>query len=65
LSSFQSVELGLAQRAPLPAGQIAQPQISNPDANKPFHFVPDRIKHAPDLLINPLAQDNAQSRGPD
>jgi ppGpp synthetase/RelA/SpoT-type nucleotidyltranferase len=36
------------------ARQIAQPEISNPHPHQPFHFVTDRVKHAPDLLINSL-----------
>ena len=47
------------------ARQIAQAQISNSHPHEPFHFVTDRIKHAPDLLINSLAQDNANSRRTD
>jgi len=49
----------------LSARQVAQPQISDPDTNEPFHFVTDRKKHPPDLLINSLTQDNTQSRLPD
>jgi hypothetical protein len=47
------------------ARQIAQPEISNPHPHQPFHFVTDRIKHAPDLLIDSLAQNNAHSRRTD
>src|SRR5437763_15870812 len=59
--SPQTIDLGFAYRTPMSARQIAQPEISNPRPHQPFHFVTDRIKHAPDLLINSLAQNNAHS----
>jgi ppGpp synthetase/RelA/SpoT-type nucleotidyltranferase len=46
----------------LAARQIAQPEISNSHSHEPFHFVTDRIKHPPNLLINSLPKDHAQSR---
>src|SRR5207237_10381935 len=59
--SLQTIDLGFAYRTPMSARQIAQPEISNPRPHQPFHFVTDRIKHAPDLLINSLAQTNEHS----
>src|SRR5439155_490023 len=56
-----TIALGFAYRTPMSARQIAQPEISNPRPHQLFHFVTDRIKHAPDLLINSLAQNNAHS----
>ena len=43
------------------AGQIAKAQISNSNPHQMLHFVADAVKHPPDLLIEPLTQDDAQS----
>ena len=44
------------------AGQIAEVQISDSDAHEPFYFVTDLLKHAANLTINALAQNDAQTR---
>ena len=42
------------------ARQITEAKISNSDAHEPFHFIANLRKHAANLTINALAQDNAQ-----
>ena len=41
--------------------QVAKAKVSNPDAHEPFHLIPKFLKHAANLTINALAQDNAQT----
>jgi hypothetical protein len=41
------------------AGQIAEPEVADANANKPFHFVTDLVKHATDLPVDALSQNNA------
>ena len=45
--------------------QVAQAQVTHANANEPFHFVSQLIKHATDLPVNSLKQDNSQARHPD
>ena len=40
------------------ARQIAEAKISNSDAHEPFYFITDLLKHAANLTINPLPQNN-------
>ncbi len=47
------------------ARKIAQPKFSNPDAHEMFHLVTYCFEHAANLAIDPLTQDDAQSRGGD
>jgi hypothetical protein len=44
------------------ARQIADPKISDSNAAKPFDAVSDSLKHAPNLPIYSLPQDNAKTR---
>jgi hypothetical protein len=44
------------------ARQIAEVQPANANANEPFNIVADFIKHPPNLAIDSLTQDHAQSR---
>ena len=46
----------------MPARQIAKPKISDSNAEKPFDAVSDSLKHAPNLPIYSLLQDNAKTR---
>ena len=43
------------------AWQIVEAQISDSNAHEPFHFITDLLKHAANLAINALAQNNAQT----
>jgi hypothetical protein len=45
--------------------QIAEAQIADAGANEPFHFVTNRFKHASNLAIDPLTQENAHAGGGD
>jgi len=49
----------------MPLGQIAQPKISDSDADKMFDAVANGFKHATNLPIYSLLQHNAQTRGRD
>jgi hypothetical protein len=46
-------------------GQIAQPKISDSDAEKMFDAVANSFKHTTNLPIDSLLQHNAQTRGRD
>jgi len=46
----------------MPAGQIAEPKVSDSNAEKSFDAVSDGVKHAPNLPIYSLVQDNAKTR---
>ena len=46
-------------------GQIAQPKISDSDADKMFDAVANGFKHTMNLPIYSLLQHNAQTRGGD
>ena len=46
----------------MPAGQIAEPKISDSDTQKMFDAVSDGLEHAPNLPIYSLPQDNAKTR---
>jgi len=41
--------------------QIAEPQVADANTDKTFHFVIDFVKHAADLPVDTLSQDNAQA----
>jgi hypothetical protein len=47
----------------MPLGQIAQPKISDSDAEKMFDAVANGFKHTTNLPIYSLLQHNAQTRG--
>jgi hypothetical protein len=59
---MQILEFMLRQCPPMPAGQIAEPKISDSNAQKMFDAVPDGLEHAPNLPIYSLPQDNAKAR---
>jgi len=46
----------------MPERQIAEPKISDTNAEKSFHAVSDGLEHAPNLPIYSLPQDNAKTR---
>jgi hypothetical protein len=46
----------------MPARQIAEPKISDSNAQKMFDAVSDGFEHAPNLPIYSLPQDNAKTR---
>jgi hypothetical protein len=46
----------------MPAGQIAEPKISDSNAEKSFDAVSGGFEHAPNLPIYSLPQDNAKTR---
>jgi hypothetical protein len=45
----------------MPARQIAQPKISDSNAEKSFDVVSDGLEHAPNLPIYSLPQDSAKT----
>jgi hypothetical protein len=45
----------------MPARQVAEPKISDSNAEKPFDAVSDSLEHAPNLPIYSLPQDNAKT----
>jgi hypothetical protein len=45
------------------AWQVANPEISYPNANKIFDPITDRFEHTPNLTVDSLSQDNAQPDG--
>ena len=47
----------------MPAWQIAEPKISDPNAQEIFDAVSNGLEHAPNLPIYSLTQGNAQARG--
>jgi hypothetical protein len=47
------------------ARHIAEAQVADAGANEPFHFVADLVKHAANLAVQTLLQDDAQPGGPD
>jgi hypothetical protein len=59
---MQILEFMLRERPPMPAGQIAEPKISDSNAQKMFDAVSDGLKHAPNLPIYSLPQDNTKTR---
>jgi hypothetical protein len=59
---MQILEFMLRERPPMPAGQIAEPKISDSNTQKMFDAVSDGLKHAPNLPIYSLPQDNAKTR---
>jgi hypothetical protein len=46
----------------MPAWQIAEPKISDSNAEKPFDAVSDSLEHASNLPVYSLPQDNAKTR---
>src|SRR5436309_12610108 len=46
----------------MPARQIAEPKISDSNAQKMFDAVSDGLEHAPNLPIYSLPQDNTKTR---
>ena len=40
---------------------MAETKISDSDPHESFHFVANREKHSPDLLIDSLAEDHSQA----
>jgi hypothetical protein len=46
----------------MPARQIAEPKISDSNAEKSFDAVSDGLEHAPNLPIYSLPQDSAKTR---
>jgi hypothetical protein len=46
----------------MPGWQIAEPKISDSNADKPFDAVSDSFEHAPNLPVYALPQDNAKAR---
>jgi hypothetical protein len=59
---MQILEFMLRERPPMPAGQIAEAKISDSNTQKMFDAVSDGLKHAPNLPIYSLPQDNAKTR---
>jgi hypothetical protein len=59
---MQILEFVLRERPPMPAGQIAEPKISDSNTQKMVDAVSDGLKHAPNLPIYSLPQDNAKTR---
>src|SRR5437868_7000801 len=53
----------LGERPPMPAWQIAEPKISDPNAQEIFDAVSNGLEHAPNLPIYSLTQSNAKTRG--
>jgi hypothetical protein len=51
---MQILEFMLRERPPMPAGQIAEPKISDSNTQKMFDAVSDGLKHAPNLPIYSL-----------
>jgi hypothetical protein len=51
---MQILEFMLRERPPMPAGQIAEPKISDSNTPKMFDAVSDGLKHAPNLPIYSL-----------
>jgi hypothetical protein len=49
----------------MPLGQIAQPKISDSDAEKMFDAVANGFKHTTNLPIYSLSKNDAQFRGRD
>ena len=47
----------------MPAWQIAEPKISDPNAQEIFDAVSNGLKHAANLPIYSLPQGNAKTRG--
>jgi len=46
----------------MPGWQIAEPKISDSNAEKPFDAVSNSLEHAPNLPVYSLPQDNAKTR---
>ena len=59
---MQILEFMLRERPPMPAGQIAEPKISDSNTQKMFDAASDGLKHAPNLPIYSLPQDSAKTR---
>ena len=47
------------------SGQVTQAQMADANANEFFYFESQLVKHAPDLPVNSLAQDDSHARHPD
>jgi len=47
------------------AWHVAEAKVADAGANEPFHFVTDLVKHAANLAVQTLLQDDAQPGGPD
>ena len=60
--SSEIFQLTSRQRAPMAARQIAETSLTDANTDETFHFVTDFVKHATNLPINSLAQDDAQMR---
>src|SRR5215510_760889 len=58
---LQMLELPLCQSPPMPAGQIAEAEISDSNAHQMFDAVSDGLEHPPNLTIYSLSQDNAKT----
>src|SRR5215813_7510586 len=57
----QMLELPLCQSPPMPAGQIAETEISDSNAHQMFDAVSGGLEHPPNLTIYSLSQDNAKT----
>ena len=44
----------------MPTRHFAETQVTDTGSDEPLHFVANRVKHAADLAIQTLLQDNAQ-----
>ena len=42
-----------------PRGKSLEPQVADANTDKSFHFVTDLVKHAANLPVDALSQDNA------
>src|SRR3989442_1199241 len=58
----QRFEFAFCENAPMTARQIAEAKISDPSPHEALHFITNFMEHAPNLPINSLSQDDAQSR---
>ena len=62
IHQIQILEFMLRQCPPMPVGQITEPKVSDSNTQKMYDAVSDGLKHAPNLPIYSLPQDNAKTR---
>jgi hypothetical protein len=49
----------------MPPGQVAQAHMTHANPDELFHFEAQFVKHAPDLPVDSLTQDNPHAGHPD
>jgi hypothetical protein len=62
---LEGAEFAFREGAPVAAGQVTEAKMADAGAEETLHFIADLVKHAADLAVQALSENDAEASRPD